>query len=84
MEKVNEHLIKTYSADREQKDTEDQFLYKTRKRAFGDFKNELWGLPEDVLAEIGNRLEERFTLLFRKLNVVNTVDLVNKFVVGKR
>ena len=62
-------------------DTEDQFLYKTRKKAFGDFKKEMWNFPEENLREIREMLEERFSLLFQKLGVVDTVGLVNQFVV---
>jgi hypothetical protein len=63
-----------------QGDTSEQFLYKTRKRAFGDFKKELWNLSGENLRGIGNTLEERFSLLFRKLKVAGTVDLVSRFV----
>jgi len=62
-------------------DTEEQFLYKTRKRAWGDFKKEIWSIPEGNVKEIKDILEQRFALLFQKLNVVDTVDLVSKYVV---
>ena len=61
--------------------TDEQFLYATRKRAFGDFKRELWHLPEDSLRKIKETLQKRFSLLFQKLQVVDTVELVRKFVV---
>ena len=60
--------------------TEDQFLYKTRKKAFGDFKKEMWNFPEENMGKIMEMLEERFSLLFQKLGVVDTVGLVNQFV----
>jgi hypothetical protein len=63
-----------------QGDTSEQFLYKTRKKAFGDFKKELWNLSGESLTGIGNTLEERFSLLFRKLKVAGTMDLVSQFV----
>ncbi len=81
MRKINQHLLKQYSDERKPSDTEEQFLYKTRKKAFGDFKKEIWGIPADNLMEIGETLEERFIYLFQKLNVFDTVDLVNKQVV---
>ncbi len=80
-QKINQHLLKQYSDERKPDDTEEQFLYKTRKKAFGDFKREIWGIPPDNLRAIGETLEERFIQLFQKLNVVNTVELVNKYVV---
>ena len=76
------HLWDKYSSERKQGETEEQFLYKTRKRAFGDFKKEMWSLPEENLRGIRETLEDRFSLLFQKLNVVETVDLVREFVVN--
>ncbi len=81
LDKIYKHLSAKYSQERKTEETEEQFLYKTRKRAFGDFKKELWNLPEPNLVEIMRELEERFSLIFQKLNVVNTTDLVKKFVV---
>ncbi|MFH1015855.1 MAG: aldolase, partial [Chloroflexota bacterium] len=69
-----------YADERKAGETDEQFYYKTRKKAFGDFKKELWGLPEKIQGKIGEALEERFALLFHKLNAVNTVDLVKKYV----
>ncbi len=80
MQTVNQHLLKQYADERKSGDTEEQFLYKTRKKAFGDFKREMWSLPADNLKGIGEALEERFAQLFQKLNVVNTVALVKKYV----
>ena len=80
-QRINQHLLQQYSDERKPSDTEEQFLYKTRKKAFGDFKKEIWGIPTDNLKEIGVTLEERFVYLFQKLNVVDTRDLVNKHVV---
>jgi fructose/tagatose bisphosphate aldolase len=79
--KINRHLTENYSDERKAEDTEEQFLYKTRKKAWGDFKKEIWSIPEQNLEKIRDILEQRFALLFQKLNVVNTVDLVRKYVV---
>jgi fructose/tagatose bisphosphate aldolase len=79
---IRGHLLASYIGDRKQGETEEQFLYKTRKRAFGDFKREMWGLPEEDLRGIREALESRFSWLFHRLNVVETVDLVGKFAVG--
>jgi fructose/tagatose bisphosphate aldolase len=81
--KINDGLIEKYAAERKAGETDEQFLYKTRKKAFGDFKKEMWGLPESTLTAIGSELEERFTLLFNKLNVTDTVSLVKKYVKAK-
>jgi len=82
LDEIHKHLAAQYSQERKPGETEEQFLYQTRKKAFGDFKKEMWNLPEPNLGEITKALENRFSLIFHKLNVVNTADLVNKFVVN--
>jgi fructose/tagatose bisphosphate aldolase len=82
LDDIYKHVAAQYSQERKPGETEEQFLYKTRKKAFGDFKKEMWSLPEKNLREIMRELENRFSLIFRKLNVVNTADLVNRFVVN--
>lgn len=77
---IYRHLWDKYSAERKPGETEEQFLYKTRKKAFGDFKKEMWSLPEENLDGVMETLEERFSLLFQKLDVVETVDLISRFV----
>ncbi|MFC1982329.1 class II fructose-bisphosphate aldolase [Chloroflexota bacterium] len=83
LDKIYKHISEKYISEKKQGETDEQFRYKTRKKAFGDFKREMWSLPEDNLGQIGEELEERFSLLFQKLNVVGTADLVDKFVVQK-
>lgn len=78
---IYRHLLAQYTSEKKEGETEEQFLYKTRKKALGDFKKELWSLPEENLRGIMETLENRFSLLFHKLNVVETTDLVRKFVV---
>ncbi len=79
---VRRHLDDKYATERKTGETEEQFIYKTRKRAFGDFKQELWHIPEPSLSRITGELEERLSVMFRKLNVVNTRDLVRRHVTG--
>lgn len=81
LHRINQHLAQKYGGERKEGETEEQFLYKTRKKAFGDFKKEMWGLPESNLKGIRDELENRFSLLFEKLNVIGTKDLIDKFVV---
>lgn len=77
---IHRNLDAKYPEERKTGETEEQFIYKTRKRAFGDFKKELWRLPESNMRALMNELEDRFSLIFHKLNVVNTIKLVQKFV----
>ncbi len=65
--------LRTAAADeRKAGDTDEQFFYKTRKKAIGLFKRELWSLPAPVRAEIGRALEEKFRFLLQKLQVPGT------------
>ena len=69
---IHKHLDEKYADERKQGETEEQFIYKTRKKAFGDFKREMWNIPEENLRAIGDTLEQRFILLFHKLNITET------------
>lgn len=60
--------------------TEEQFIYSTRKKGFGPMKKKWWELPADVKGPVMKELEDRFGLLFDKLKVVNTADVVKKSV----
>jgi fructose/tagatose bisphosphate aldolase len=60
--------------------TDEQFIYKTRKKALGPFKRRFWDLPAEMRQKIGRVLEEKFEFLFRKLNVVKTKEAVHKTV----
>ena len=57
-----------------------QFLYKTRKKALGPFKKEMWSLRETEKAPIREKLSEYLTMLFASFNVSNTKDVVNKYI----
>ncbi len=60
--------------------TEEQFLYKTRKKGFGPFKEKMWRLPRETRDAIGAELEDRFDYLFKQLNSVNTLEKMKKYV----
>jgi len=60
---VREHAAE----ERKAKDTEEQFLYKSRKKAVGPFKQRVWGLPAGAREAIGKALEERFAFLMKQL-----------------
>jgi hypothetical protein len=77
---IYDYLKREAAAERKEGDTEEQFFYKTRKKGFGPFNRELWDLPEAVRTALGAELEAQFALLFRKLNVGNTLDIMNRCV----
>lgn len=77
--RIDRHLLERYADERKPKDTQEQFLRKARKHAFGDFKEDLWGLSGGNLEGIGQELEANFSLVFQKLGVVDTTALVQRF-----
>jgi len=73
--------LRTAAGDeRKASDTDEQFFYKTRKKALGMFKRDLWGLPASVREAIGRSLEEKFTFLLTKLAVGGTQTVVRELV----
>jgi len=56
--------------------TEEQFIYSTRKKAIGPLKQMWWDLDGATQAQIGSVLQEQFEFLFDKLNVKGTRDVV--------
>jgi fructose-bisphosphate aldolase class II len=66
--------------ERKPKDTEEQFIYKARKKAIGPFKKQLWNLPAAERERIGGSLENQFTFLMTKLMIRDTMDAVRRFV----
>jgi hypothetical protein len=61
-------------------DTEEQFIYKSRKKAIGPFKRRLWDLPADVRGAIGADLEKTFAFLFEQLRVKGTRAATDRYV----
>jgi len=66
--------------ERKPSDTEQQFLYKGRKKAIGPFKKQLWSLDAAARDAIGASLQERFAFLMGKLNIGGTADAVRRHV----
>ena len=75
---IYEFLKKVCTADRKEGETDEQFLYKTRKNGFGPFKERFWNLPSDVRNKIGEELEAKFDFLFKKLNVIHSKEIIKK------
>jgi fructose-bisphosphate aldolase, class II len=53
-------------------DTEEQFIYKSRKKAIAPFKRRLWDLPEETRRAIAADLEKNYAFLFEQLKVAGT------------
>jgi len=79
-EKIYAWLHKNCAEEKKPSWTDDQFIYKTRKKAFGPFKKEIHSLPTDAKNNIASILEKEFSFLFDKLNIKSTKEAVDKYV----
>ena len=71
-EEIYTHLRKKFAAEKKEGETDEQFIYKTRKKGFGEFKSEFWNLSKEIREGIGKELESKTDFLFDKLAVKNT------------
>jgi len=78
-EKIYSWLKKEMIKEMKPGQTKQQFLYETRKKALGPFKKEIWGIPQKDKDKISEELGKKFAVMFGKLGVENTVDLINKY-----
>ena len=64
--------------ERKPDETEQQFIYKTRKKTIGPFKRELWDLPtkDAILAD----QKEKIAFLYRELGVDGSRSMVDRYV----
>jgi len=82
--KMYEWLKTNAVSERKEGETDDQFFYKARKKALGQFKKEIMGLPDAVRDAIAAEIEQKFEFLFKQLNAVNNKELVDKYITLKR
>jgi fructose/tagatose bisphosphate aldolase len=82
--KIYDWLKVNAASERKEGETEEQFFYKTRKKALGPFKKEIIGLGKQVREAIAAEIEVKFDFLFKQLNCLNNKPLVDKYVSLKR
>lgn len=78
-DKIYAWLRKELASEKKEGQQDAQFIYKTRKKAFGPFKEDILGLSENIRKAIAKEIEEEFSFLFDKLNATNTKDLISKY-----
>ncbi|MXX24670.1 MAG: aldolase [Caldilineaceae bacterium SB0668_bin_21] len=74
------HLEAHHADERGANDSDLVFHLKTRKKALGPFKPELWALPRERVEAIFAGVEEHYAFFYEKLNVVGTRELVDGIV----
>ena len=83
-QKMYAYLNENLTSEKKDGETEEQFIYKTRKKALGPFKKEIMGLPQELRTEIAKEVEEKFDFLFKQLNDLNNKELADKYIALKR
>ena len=77
---IYEWLSANAKDERKAADTDEQFFYKTRKKALGPFKRRFWELPDATKAKLANAYDEKFSFLLTQLAVADTAKVVARFV----
>jgi fructose/tagatose bisphosphate aldolase len=77
--KIYEWLKVNAANEAKSGETQEQFLYKTRKKALGPFKKEIMALPKATREAIADEVEKKFEFLFKQLNTVGKKDLVDQY-----
>lgn len=79
-EEVYNYIKTEFAKEKKDDQTEEQFIYSTRKKGFGTLKKKWWDLSEGIRKPVMAELEAKFGLLFDKLRVENTMEIVKKTV----
>jgi fructose/tagatose bisphosphate aldolase len=66
--------------ERKSSDSEEQFVYKTRKKAVGPFKRALWDMSTEAATALDAAYDAKFDFLFAQLGVTDTAPTVARFV----
>jgi fructose/tagatose bisphosphate aldolase len=79
-EKLERYVVENLQKERKEGWTDEQLIYRMRKKAIGPHKKDLWLISEPDKEVIRKRLSEEFEILFQKLNIVGTAHTVRKYV----
>ncbi|HEV8436164.1 MAG TPA: class II fructose-bisphosphate aldolase [Thermoanaerobaculia bacterium] len=79
-EQIRDFCFANCQDERKDGETDEQFVYKTRKKALGPFKQRMWEMPESAKGPIIQALEDKFEFLMEKLGVFGSRSVVNQYV----
>ncbi len=71
-------LDEHHQAEKEKGWTDAQFHYKLRKKTWGNFKSELWHLPQETRNAFKQTLSAKFKTIFEALNISDSQELINE------
>ena len=70
-DEMNQWIMTNLIAERLDGWTDEQFLYKLRKKSLGHFKKDIWGIDETTKKKTVEVLEARLVTICSKLNIQN-------------
>src|SRR5205809_5459949 len=79
-DEIRDFCFANCADERKPGQTDEQFVYTTRKKALGPFKQRMWELPPENKQPIVDALEEKFEFLMEKLGVFDTKEIVAKYI----
>lgn len=79
-EKMVKTIFEKYGSERKEGMTDEQFIYKTRKKMNGDYKKELWMLDTDIREAIEEAWEKKFDFLFEQLRIKDNRKYLDKYI----
>ncbi|MEO5904647.1 MAG: class II fructose-bisphosphate aldolase, partial [Gemmatimonadaceae bacterium] len=75
---IYEWLLTNAKDERKPADSDEQFFYKTRKKALGPFKKRFWELDKATKAKLAEAYDSKFEFLFTQLGISNTTAIVTE------
>ncbi|HYU27294.1 MAG TPA: class II fructose-bisphosphate aldolase [Thermoanaerobaculia bacterium] len=79
-DEIRDFCFANCADERKPGQTDEQFVYTTRKKALGPFKQRMWEMPAEAKQPIIGELEAKFEFLMEKLAVFGTKDIVAKYI----
>jgi fructose-bisphosphate aldolase class II len=79
-DEIYEWLKDNAKDERKPSDSDEQFFYKTRKKALGPFKKRFWDLDDATKRELAQAYDAKFDFLFSQLGVKGTGDYVREHI----
>lgn len=77
-DEIRDYTFKHHSHERAAGETDAQFVYNLRKKAWKIMKQRFWDLPENIQADVMASLQKMFSDMFTWMNIQNTRELVAK------
>ena len=77
-DQIREYTFANHASERGAGETDAQFFYNTRKKAWKVMKKPFWEMPAEIQADIMNSLQGMFRDMFTWMNVGNTTRLVTE------